>query len=183
LTCKEGDGFIEALAARIRDIGFSCTRCGECCRAGPGDGNLVMVSPSEVCRIARFSGKSPKDIAEPYPESVILPDHREVTFGRALRRVCGDCLFYTRSSCEVYPARPAICRTYPFMLEGNNLRVFPCKGIGLPISLQDSLALARDLVVRREEEDKEVEGVRQLFPAIPTVPGRFLIDSEGVTRL
>lgn len=170
------------LAEKIVRIGFSCTRCGDCCREGGGDDNLVMVSPAEIRAIAAFSGLPEGDIAEPYPESVNLPGDRIVTFGRVLRRVRGRCPFLSGSSCTVYPARPAICRTYPFMLDGSVLRVFPCRGLGRPISGKEALEIAGDLIRRRAQEEEEARRIRSTFGDLPSEPGRFVVDAEGVCR-
>ncbi|MDH7510547.1 MAG: YkgJ family cysteine cluster protein [Methanolinea sp.] len=168
------------LAREIKRIGFSCTRCGDCCRPGAGDDNLVMVFPREIRAISEFSGLEATDIAEPYPDTVTLPGDRTVTFGRALRRFYGDCRFLSGSSCLVYPVRPSICRTYPFMLEGSELRIYPCRGLGKPISREDAVRIARDLLTRRAEEEEEIRRIQAVFPTIPPGPGRYLVDGEGV---
>ncbi len=172
-----------SLAAKLMEIGFSCTRCGDCCRAGSGDDNLVMVTPREIRAISGFCGLQAADIAEPYPESVELTGGRSVTFGRVLRRrPCGDCRFFSGSSCLAYPVRPSICRTYPFMLDGDELRVFPCRGLGNPLAEEEALCIARDLVRRSAEEEEEAGRIRAILPGVPSRPGRFLVDSEGVSE-
>jgi hypothetical protein len=170
------------LAAEIMRIGFSCSRCGDCCRPGAGDDNLVMVFPWEIKAISEFTGLNAKDVAEPYPETVTLPGGRAVTFGKVLRRFCGDCRFSSGSSCLIYPVRPSICKTYPFMLEGSELRVYPCRGLGKPISRRRAVRIARDLIRRRTEEEEEAWRIKALIPTIPPGPGRFLVDAEGVCR-
>lgn len=170
------------LTEEIMRIGFSCTRCGDCCRHGAGDDNLVMVFPKEIRAISEFSGLDLTDVAEPYPDTVALPGNRIVTFGRVLRRFCGECRFLSCSFCLVYPVRPSICRTYPFMLEGSELRVYPCRGLGKPISREGAVRIARDLLNRRAEEEEEIRRIHAVFPTIPPGPGRFLVDAEGVYR-
>lgn len=178
--------FTEAdrLAGRIREIGFSCTRCGDCCAARAGDNNLVMVSPGEVRRISAHSRLRPDEVAEPYPESVTLPGGTSLTFGWALRRPGGDCRFYGGGRCHVYASRPWICRTYPFMLDGEDLLVFPCRGIGGQIHGEDAGAIARDLIARRSAEREEEERVRKaLSSPLPAGKTRLLVDGEGVRPL
>ncbi|MEM2124706.1 MAG: YkgJ family cysteine cluster protein [Methanolinea sp.] len=172
-----------ALASLIEGMGFECTRCGDCCRAGEGDGNLVMVSPEEICAIAAYSGMDPGEVSEPYPEEIPLPGGRTVTFGRVLRRPRGDCLFFSGGGCTVYPARPAICRTYPFALEGGRLRVYPCRGLGRPIGRGEALRIARALLSRAAAEEEEFSRVREAFSRLPGDPGRYVVDSAGVYPL
>jgi hypothetical protein len=171
----------ETLAVRLQEIGFACTRCGECCRAGPGDNNLVMVSPVEIQQISTHYDLRQEEIAEPYPEHVELPGGIVVTLGWVLQRTCGDCRFYREGACQVYAARPWICRTYPFMLDGNELLTSPCRGIGEVITKEDALVLARDLLLRRDAEQEEEEKIRQaLSRSLPGGERRLIVDSEGV---
>jgi len=174
----------ERLAAQIQEIGFSCIRCGECCAGLAEDNNLVMVSPPEIRRISAYCHLSQEEIAEPYPESVTLADGTILTFGWALRRIAGDCRFFQEGSCQVYACRPWICRTYPFMLDGEELLVFPCRGLGGCISQEDARALARDLLHRRDAEHEEEEKVRRALSCpLPGEEKRLIVDSEGVKVL
>lgn len=183
MSGESGSPDIKTLASLIAGIGFACTRCGDCCRAGEGDGNLVMVSRGEICAIAAYSGMDPDEVSEPYPESVPFPGGRMVTFGRVLRRPCGDCLFFSGKGCTVYPVRPAICRTYPFALEEGRLRVYPCRGLGRPIGRGDALRIARHLLARMAAEEEEYSRVREAFSLLPEEPGMYVVDSEGVYPL
>lgn len=183
---SEGDpsGLVERIAERIRGIGFSCTRCGDCCGGYPDDNNLVMVSPSEIRRISETSLLMRDEIAEPYPESIALADGTNLTLGWAIRRIQGECRFFRNGSCTVYGSRPWICRTYPFMLEGESLLVFPCRGLGGSTGREEALSLARDLLSRKEEEDEEEKKVRNvLISPLPKGKGRLIVDSDGVTVL
>lgn len=174
----------ENLTARIQEIGFSCTRCGECCRQGSGDDNLVMVTPAEIRRISSQCHLRAEECAEPYPERVKLCDGTEITFGWALRRVAGDCTFYREGSCQIYAKRPWICRTYPFMLDGGDLLTSPCPGIGMPIGKEEARTLARDLRARWAAEEEEGEKIRQVISALlPREEGVLVVDGEGVTRV
>jgi hypothetical protein len=173
----------ESLAGRLQEIGFRCRRCGECCR-GSGE-NLVMVMPPEIRRLRAATGRPSGDLVEPYPERVALACGASLTFGWALRRGCdGNCRFHAGDRCEVYPARPWICRTYPFLLDGEELRVSSCAGLGLPLGREEALDMARDLLLRREEERDEVERVRSVLSRVG-IPagGSLLVDSEGVHPL
>jgi hypothetical protein len=169
------------LARMLRDIGFSCTRCGECCS---GEDNLVMVSPDEIGRLAGETGLAPEAIAGPYPECIDTGDGGSITFGWALCKDGNRCRFFSGGLCTAYTARPWICRTYPFMLEGERLLVSPCPGIGGELSREEAWELAGLLIQRREAEAIEEERVRQALSGSRIPAGcRVLVDGRGVKVL
>ena len=95
----------------------------------------------------------------------------------------GACRFHDGDRCTVYEARPWICRTYPFMLDGDRLVVSECPGLGTPISDADARGLAADLLARRAAEEDEAERVRCVVASAELPPdGTFVVDAEGVTR-
>jgi Fe-S-cluster containining protein len=173
-----------ALAREIREVGFRCLACGDCCRGLGEDGSLVMVGRPEALRCADAAGLPFAETVVPYPEGVVVAG-TECRLGWSLRRDAeGACRFHDGDRCTIYEARPWICRTYPFMLDGDELVVSECPGVGAPIDLEDALAIARALVERREVEEAEALRVRELLriarlPAGETV----VIDAEGVTLL
>mgnify|MGYP006269487595 CR=1 FL=1 len=136
------DPDLRALAAEIRAIGFSCRRCGACCRPGPDDSGVVFTSRDEVEALVATGAGSWDEVADPYPEFLSWGDGSAVTFGWCLRHEGGRCRFLSERSCSRYRARPWICRTYPFALEEGELSVSDCPGLGEPISGEDALALA-----------------------------------------
>ncbi|NYT06934.1 MAG: YkgJ family cysteine cluster protein [Methanomicrobiales archaeon] len=169
------------LARRIRNIGFSCTRCGECCR---GTDNLVMVSPGEIERMRKETGLAADSIAEPYPERIETGDGGSITFEWALRKNKAGCRFFSDGHCASYAARPWICRTYPFMLEGETLLVSDCPGTGKEISREEAWNLAGNLLQRRRAEQLEEEHVRSVLSASEIPPGcRVLVDGRGMKVL
>ncbi len=166
------------LARRIRDIGFSCKRCGACCS---GTDNLVMVSPDEIDRLMAETRQLRDAVAEPYPEHIETGDGGIITFEWALRKNEAACSLSSGGRCTAYPARPWICRTYPFMLEGTRLVVSDCPGIGGEISLEDAWELAGLLLQRRRAEQNEEEQVRRILATSPIPPGcRVVVDGRGV---
>ena len=169
------------LARKIQDIGFSCTRCGECCS---GTDNLVMVSPEEIERLAKKTGLATDALAEPYPECIETGEGGSMTFEWALRKGESGCRFFSDGLCTAYPARPWICRTYPFMLEGDRLKVSACQGLGGDISGQEAWELAGLLLERSRAEQQEEERIRRVLAAAPIPPGcRVLVDGRGVKVL
>ena len=169
------------LARQIRKIGFSCTRCGACCS---GADNLVMVSPEEIERVAAETGRSPDAVAGPYPEQIETGDGGSITFEWALRKNVAGCSLFSGGRCIAYPARPWICRTYPFMLDGTRLIVSACPGIGGEISPEDAWELAGLILQRRSAEQDEEEQIRRVLSAARIPPGcRVLVDGRGVKVL
>ena len=174
----------DTLVRQIWEIGFSCTRCGTCCRGTEGDANLVMISPDELDCLALETGQDAATIAEPYPDCIDTGDGGSITFEWCIRRNGSGCTFLQDDRCTVYSVRPWICRTYPFMLDDERLMISPCGGIGQDISPEEAGQLARLLLQRREEEHLEDERVRGVLSAVRIPHGkRVLIDSRGVRVL
>lgn len=171
----------KALADKIKSIGFGCFRCGACCRCVSHESNLVMVSPDEVRAVISASGLAWDTIAEPYPEVIVGNLSARYTLGWCLRRENDRCQFLMEKQCTIYPNRPWICRTYPFVLDGDDLAVSACEGLGQAISDQEACNLAYNLLQRRraeEEEERQVQKVLQ-HASIPT--GKLVvIDTDGV---
>lgn len=174
---------LDALAREIAEIGFACTGCGDCCRGVGEDGSLVMVGRAEAHRVAAAAGLSFGQAVEPFPGEIEVRG-RACRLGWALvRDERGACRFHAAQGCAVYEARPWICRTYPFMLDGDRLVASECPGLGAPISGEDARALAADLLARRETEEAEAAGVRDVLArADLPADGTVVIDAEGVTR-
>ncbi|GGN85058.1 YkgJ family cysteine cluster protein [Haloarcula pellucida] len=126
---------VAALADAIETIGFECTRCGACCKAGEtacGDGDsdtagepgphTATVFPDEIRQLQSTGDYDFRDIARPMPYGIEeSPDGPQgETFEWALQTDdCGDCTFYAEDddgvgACTVHEDRPLICRTYPF---------------------------------------------------------------------
>ncbi|AFV23826.1 hypothetical protein Mpsy_1619 [Methanolobus psychrophilus R15] len=164
----------EEIAAEIKNIGFSCLMCGRCCRSEHGD-NSVIVSPAEIENICLYTGLEHMSVAQPPHESSgdirergaleELSDMIDIqgnihTFGWELaRKKNGDCNFIqdiaAGNKCSTYPVRPMLCSTYPFYIEEGELRVSECEGLGKEIGQDESLELARKVIMRYREELKE----------------------------
>ena len=176
-----GEGGLTVL---LRNVGFSCTRCGECCRGKSGDDHLVLVSPHEVRRIIGSTGRRWEKVAEPFPCFICHGDTGSHTFEWCLRRDGNRCRFLgEEGGCSIYPSRPWICRTYPFVLEGDILQVYPCPGPGTMLAPEEAEALAADLFARQRFEREEEERVREVLAGNQLPPGRVVIDGEGVKVL
>lgn len=160
---------VESIASRIRDIGFSCIQCGNCCRARCSD-NRVMLLKQDILNLSKNAVLSSGEFSLPFiPAEVedalnsisnlsdLIPyldkDGNVHSFGWMLKRKKnGDCFFLEKSDrpyrCTIYDFRPALCQTYPFYLEECELHTSECEGLGSSISYDNSLLLAR-LVLER----------------------------------
>jgi uncharacterized protein len=172
---------ISDLAGKIRLIGFRCKQCGTCCRCGETDSNLVMVFPDEIRSIISACGRSWNSVAQPYPETIDHQNGARYTLGWCLRRENDHCHFLKENLCAIYEQRPWICRTYPFFLEDNELKVSRCEGLGQMISEQDATMIAFHLLQRHRAEEEEEQRVRQVLQQTQIPSGAcVVIDSEGV---
>jgi hypothetical protein len=107
-----------------------------------------------------------------------------VTFGWCLRHAGGRCRFLGDGGCTRYTCRPWICRTYPFALVDGELAVSDCPGLGAPISPEDALALAEDLLERARFEVEDEERVRGAWASARIPDGkRCVVDGAGLTLL
>ena len=171
----------DELAERLRGIGFSCTRCGACCRGTDADENLVMVTPGEIELLAEGTGQSPNRFAEPYPESLATDGGGSLTFEHCLSRTPAGCVFFSQNTCTAYPYRPWICRTYPFMLDGDELAAFPCDGLGREMTRESARDLALLILRRREAEQAEEKAVALVLSSVRIPEGRrVVVDGRGI---
>ncbi|MDD1667573.1 MAG: YkgJ family cysteine cluster protein [Methanomicrobiales archaeon] len=172
------------LAAWIRSIGFSCRRCGACCRPGGGDSGIVFLSHDEVEALVASGAGAWDEVAAPYPDFVSTPNGSAVTFGWCLRHENGRCRFIGEEGCTRYSCRPWICRTYPFALVEGELVVSECPGLGMPVSPGEALLIAEDLLDRARHEAEDEERVRASFASARVPPGkRCVVDASGMRIL
>lgn len=143
-----------------------------------------MAGRDEVECISRVLGMPLEEVAEPYPETVEIHGARVRLGWALLRDEAGACRWHGGNRCTVYAYRPHLCRTYPFMLDGDRLTVSECPGIGAPLTDEEALAIARDLLLRRDAEEEDAREIRGRIAAASLSPGAdVVIDSWGVTPL
>ncbi|HVN65206.1 MAG TPA: YkgJ family cysteine cluster protein [Methanomicrobiales archaeon] len=178
------DPTLQDLAAEIQAIGFSCRRCGACCRPGEEDSGLVFASHDEVEVLVASGAGSWDEVAAPYPDFIPCGNGSMVTLGWCLRREGGRCRFLGDRGCTRYPERPWICRTYPFALVDGGLSVSDCSGLGVAISREDALLLAEKLLERARSEEDDEERVRRAYACARVPAGkRCVVDSAGLRIL
>ncbi|HQE96718.1 MAG TPA: YkgJ family cysteine cluster protein [Methanothrix sp.] len=172
------------LAAEVRDIGFSCLDCGDCCR---GEDNSVLVFPREIRAIQEASRLSWSEVAAPPQEGEWDHEGCFHTLEWRLAKMGDACRFYQKKACSIYPLRPLLCQTYPFYLDRGKLICSECPGLGGKIDVQDSQRLAEILIIRQITEIEEaialLERYRDFSRGLPGKGGIVVHDSEGEHRI
>ena len=172
------------LAAEIRDMGFSCQGCGECCR---GEDNSVLVFPFEIRSIQKNAGLSWAEVAEPPEEGEWDIEGYFHTLEWRLAKVGEACRFYQGGVCAIYPVRPMLCRSYPFYLDRGKLMASECRGLGGEIEAGEAERLAEQLIARQVIEIEEaialLERYRDFSRGLPGKGGIVVHDSEGEQRI
>lgn len=200
---------VSELADTIESIGFSCTRCGACCKGHDGE-HIATIFPDEI-RTIQNEDLDWQDVARPMPFGGIreTDELSGETFEWALEvDDCGDCTFYVEDdkppsgACTIYDERPLICQTYPFSIglldEDENVdnlsepmgniveqrgpvQAHECEGLGGDISRNDAVELAKTLKERAIRELEEAMAVRENYERTE-VDGKVVHDSEGQKR-
>ena len=168
----------KTLTKSLEDAKFRCEECGLCCS---GCNNEVIVSPDEVDALSKASGLSFEEIAEPYPEWFEEKGER-FTLAWVLRRgMDGNCMFLENNRCKYYASRPHLCRTYPFMLNKDELIISECPAIGKhEITDAEAEALADALINRQMSDDAEVDATKREYQKHSILSGEtVVIDSRG----
>lgn len=196
----ESSDFRKELIAALKETGFSCGMCGECCRMNTADSNLIIMSAPEVREIMAATGLSWDEVAEPYPD-LLEEDGVYYTFDWCIRRHpegSRSCVFQGADNrCTIYEHRPWICRTYPLMLaydiEGGrtvtNLIKSECLCYGNKITDEEAEIQADDLISRKMNEDTEFMKIKSVYTKISLQKiresgiKRCVIDSEGVKEI
>jgi uncharacterized protein len=138
------------------------------------------VGPDEISRIMEGSNLSFEEIVEPYPER-ICESGKNYTFGWIIRRIGDHCMFLSDNRCTIYNARPWICRTYPFMLDEEGLKVHPCFGLQTTGEIEEPLDIALNVLKRWEYEQQDEEKIRNYLRTKTIPTGRpVVIDGEGI---
>jgi len=93
---------------------FECQRCGECCT-----NDLVLITIPDLIRILDYTGKSISKVCFKVRDKPLLSlktkkltPERDRGKSKGYNKVC---IFYNYNDhvCEIYPARPFHCYTYP----------------------------------------------------------------------
>ena len=82
---------------------FACRRCGECCQGRGG----ITLRETDSERLAAFLD---------LPVAVFHQRFAEESHGkkRLVTSTNGGCVFFGANGCSVHPAKPDVCRAWPF---------------------------------------------------------------------
>lgn len=150
-------------AKDILSSGFSCMRCGWCCRENFGiritenilrPSNAISIFPDDIRRIIKGTGLRWDEIAQPDIYSCLFDGEKTIAIGWILRRNDeNECVFYRNHECTIYRWRPMICRCYPFFTGEQGVEVMHCeRGLGNKNTKENVEEMAR--VMKRYEIKK-----------------------------
>lgn len=91
-----------------KGLNFKCTGCGQCCTGAPG---YVWLTKEEIEVIATHLNLSVKEFGKRYLRLV------NGRYSLVEKRENHDCIFLKDKKCQIYPARPSQCRTFPWWAE------------------------------------------------------------------
>ncbi len=191
----------EVYVQDILNSGFSCARCGWCCRENfkiritqniLRPSNAISIFPDDIRRMIKGTGMKWDEVAQPDIYSCLSDGENIWVIGWLLRRNdAEDCVFYRDGSCIIYKWRPKICRCYPFFMGKNDVEVMRCGGLGNKMAKTEALETAREL--KRYEIKKlrsyigilEEIGDKLSFANLRPLPcdyeGKvFVCDGEGI---
>jgi Fe-S-cluster containining protein len=173
------------LAARIRELGFHCLQCGECCR---GEDNSVVVFPQEIRQILIATGLTWLEVVGLPAEGEWDKDGCFHTLEWRLKKEGDSCRFYQNGRCSVYYDRPLLCSTYPFYLDNGELMCSECRGLGGKIASGEADKMAEQLIMRYLFEIQEaialLERYRDFERGEAGKDGECIVhDSEGEHRI
>lgn len=133
-------------------IKFECQGSGKCCTTR-GKYEYVYMSFKDRKRLAAYLGISAEAFIAKYAKKTDGYYH--------IKNTAKDCLFYRKSRCTVYDARPWQCRTWPFWTENMTRTVWEqevasyCPGVGKgrlysAEEIEEILVKRKDVWGRRE---------------------------------
>ena len=191
-----------AFIPAILGSGFSCARCGWCCRENfniriteeiSRPSNAISIFPDDIRRIIKSTGKQWDEVAQPDTYSCLSDGEGIWAIGWILRRNNGNCVFYRDGECSIYEWRPAICRCYPFFMGEPCVDIMRCEGLGNRMTRESAGEMA--MILKRYELKKlrsyvhiiEQLGDRLSLASLVPLPrgyeGELVVcDGEGVTR-
>jgi len=183
---------------------FKCMKCGNCC----SDENiLITVTHKDLQRLVKHLKCALNDLIkfigfyygeDLSREKMVTPAFLTVrgsAFLALIKKENGECIFLKNNRCSIYPARPLVCRSFPFVFSvekgwlkwGLATKSGECIGVGLgeEISTKDLEKLGL-LVINELEEFKKLArrwNTQVYLEDITPTPLnliRFLLDSKNI---
>ncbi len=146
----------------ILKSGFSCARCGWCCRENFSiritkdilrPSNAISIFPDDIRRMMKGTGMKWDDVAQPDIYSCLSDGDNIWAIGWLLRRNDEEeCVFYRDGACTIYKFRPMICRCYPFFMGERGVEVMHCEGLEKEMARESAEGMA--LMLKRYEMKK-----------------------------
>lgn len=172
---------IVVLTSQIRTIGFECLRCGDCC---VGEDNSVVLFPFEIRKILAETGIGWLDAVEPPQIGEWDCQGNFHTLEWRIKKEGESCKFHSIAGCEIYHARPMLCKTYPFYLDEGTLHYSECRGLGKKIGSYEAKRIATTVINRSITEITEAIALLEKYEDFergsPTkIKACIVHDSEG----
>lgn len=144
-----------SLIPEIEKSGFSCIRCGWCCRRNfdiritdniSRPSNAISIFPGDIRRIIKMTGRTWDEVAQPDIYSCFSDRDEVLVIGWIIKRNDGEnCVFYKNDECTIYSYRPMICRCYPFFMGGMGIEIMHCNGLKENTVNKNAVKIARAL--------------------------------------
>ncbi|MGQ9720339.1 MAG: YkgJ family cysteine cluster protein [Candidatus Jordarchaeum sp.] len=114
----------------VKRARFQCVQCGNCCR---DKNSIITITHKDISRLVNFLKCDFKEllskyvgfyqIEEKFEERLVFPaisTYRGNAFLGLRKKSDGSCVFLNDNLCEVYPGRPMVCRSFPFVFSVKN---------------------------------------------------------------
>ena len=88
---------------------FRCRQCGECCR----DREDILLSPFDICRIAKQIDAEPFEVIQKYGTVYIGHTSKVPLVSLKMRDDTGECPFLKDNRCSIQMSKPSVCALYP----------------------------------------------------------------------
>lgn len=135
------------MCEEITSLVGACSRCGRCCK-------LPFLLPRDKKKICEYLGISINSFEEKYLSGKNSP-----------------CPFFKNNRCKIYPARPTVCRIYPFMLLPHGLFLIDIHRCALARKIYENFlqkererkehAIVKIPLIKLEEFYVEIKGLQQ----------------------
>lgn len=171
-------------------VRFQCSRCGRCCR---NVRDSVMLEALDAFRFVKYlqntlPEKSPEELLCQYADLRLLSRGYFIYILKTVND-SGVCVFLRENTCSIYPARPRVCRLYPFALEPTERGMQWHLCTEQPHHFKGGHTTAREWERKHlSEEEKqflllEMRILPQLGHLMEKIPNKALTGAEALTLM